>query len=153
MVDKHLTNIEMSVTLVNYEVRRQDRLSSSRGTSAESLAVRDKSSNQKGKGDRGRSKSRPDFRDLKKNQYSFCKELGHWKIDCLKVKGKKESKTEENLARVISTQLGSTSQAGGSDSDSTVFLFSATTPTIGYSGDSELILDRRATYHVCPIRD
>ena len=46
----------------------------------------------------------------------------HWKIDCPKVKGKKESKTEANLAQVISTQAG-TSQAGGSDSDSSVFLF------------------------------
>jgi len=72
-----LDYIEMSVTLVNYEVRRRDKLSSSRGTSAEALAVRDKSFNQKGKGDLGRSKSRPDFRDLKKNQCSFCKELGH----------------------------------------------------------------------------
>jgi len=37
---------------------------------------------------------------------------------------------------VINTQSGSTSQAGGSDSDSTVFSFSVTTLTIGYSGDS-----------------
>ena len=68
---------EVSAALVNYEVRRQDRLSSSGSISAEALAVRDKSSNRKGKGDRGRSKSRLDFRDLKKNQCAFCKELGH----------------------------------------------------------------------------
>ena len=52
---------------------------------------------------------------------------------------------------MISTQVD-TSQAGGSDSDSSVFLFSITTPTIGYSSDSEWILDIRATYHVCPNR-
>jgi len=50
---------------------------------------------------------------------------------------------------VISTQVD-TSQAGGSDSDSSVFSFSITTPTIGYSGDYEWVLDTRATYHVCP---
>jgi len=27
------------------------------------------------------------------------------------------------------------------------------TPTIGYSGDYEWVLDTRATYHVCPNRD
>jgi len=68
---------EVSTALVNYEVRRQDRLSSHRSTSAEALAVRGRYSNRKGKGDRERSKSRPDFRDLKKNQCAFCKELGH----------------------------------------------------------------------------
>jgi len=57
---------EVSAALVNYEVRRQDRWSSSEGSSAEALAVRGKSSNQKGRGD-VRSKSRPGFKDLKKN--------------------------------------------------------------------------------------
>jgi len=53
---------------------------------------------------------------------------------------------------VISTQAG-TSQAGGSDSDSQVFSFSVTTHAIGYSDDSEWVLDTRATYHVCPNKD
>jgi len=52
------------------------------------------------------------------------------------IKDKKESKIDANLAQVISTQAG-TSQAGESDSDSSVFSFSITTPTISYSGDSE----------------
>ena len=33
------------------------------------------------------------------------------------------------------------------------FSFAITTPTIGYSGDSEWVLDTGATYHVCPNRD
>ena len=72
-----LDYIEMSVTLVNYEVRRQDKLSSSEVTSAEALMVRGRGSNRKGKGEHERSKSRPGFRDLKKNQCAFCRELGH----------------------------------------------------------------------------
>jgi len=132
---------------------RQDRLSSQASTSAEALTVRDRGSYRKGKGDRGRSKSRPGFKDLKKNQCAFCKELGHWKVDCLKAKGKKKkSKTETNLAKVVSTQA-STSQAGRSDSDSSVFSFSVTTPIIGCSGDTEWILNTGATYHVCPNRN
>ena len=83
---------------------RKDRLSSHGSTSAEVLTVRGRDSYRKGKDDHGRSNSRPGFRDLKKNQCAFCKELRHWKIDCLKAKGKKkESKTEANLARVVST--------------------------------------------------
>ena len=94
----------MSAALVNYEVRRQNMLSSSWSTSVEALEVRSRSSNRKGKGDHGRSKSRPDFRDLKKNQCATCKELGHWKVDCPKAKGKKKkSKTEVSLAQVVST--------------------------------------------------
>ena len=53
---------------------------------------------------------------------------------------------------MINTQA-STSQAGRSDSDSSVFSFSVTTPIIDYSGDSEWMLDTGATYHICPNMD
>ena len=43
----------MSAALINYEVRTQDKLSSSEGTSAEALAIRGRSSNWKGKDDLG----------------------------------------------------------------------------------------------------
>jgi len=120
---------------VNYEVRRKDKQSSSSSTSAEVLVVRGKDFNQKSKGVRRRSKSRPKFRDLKKNHCTFCKDLGHWKVDCPKIKDKnqgKESKTEANLTQVINIQLSYTSQVDGSDSDSSLFSFSVATPTIGY---------------------
>ena len=56
-------------------------------------------------------------------------------MDCPKVKGKKkESKTEANLAKVVSTQ-SSNSQAG--KSDLSVFSFSVTTLIVGYSGENE----------------
>ena len=132
----------MSAALVNYEVRRQDRLSSSGNTTAEALVVRGRSFNRKGRNDQGRSKFRSGFRDLKRNQCTLCKELGHWKVDCPKAKGKKiESNTEANLA-----------QADGSESDSSVFSLSVTTPTVDYSDKAEWILDTGATYHVCPNR-
>ena len=67
---------EVSSTLVNHELRRKDK-ESSNSISVEALIVRGKSSSQKGKGDCGRSKFRLDFRDLKKNQCAFCKELRH----------------------------------------------------------------------------
>ena len=111
-------------------------MSSSGSTTAEALAVSDRSSNRKGRGDHGRSKSRLSFRNLK-NQRALCKKVGHLKVDCLKAKcKKKESKTEANLAQVVRTQA-STSQEDGSDSDSSVFSFSVTTIIVGYSGNFE----------------
>ena len=68
---------DVSATFVNYEVRRKEKQFSFNGTSAEALSTRGRSSNRKEKGERGRSKLRPGFRNLKKNQYAFCKELGH----------------------------------------------------------------------------
>ena len=67
--------------------------------------VKGRSPNKKSKGAYGLSKSRQGFRDLKKNQYTFFKELGHQNVDCLRIKDKnKESKIETNLAQVINTQ-------------------------------------------------
>jgi len=48
---KFLNYNEVSAALVNYEVRRQDRLSSSGSTTVEALAIRGRSFNRKGKGD------------------------------------------------------------------------------------------------------
>ena len=62
---------EVSSALVNYETRRKERQSSQASTSAEALAVRGRGSHRKGKDDRGRSKFRPGYRDLKKNQCAF----------------------------------------------------------------------------------
>jgi len=52
-----------------------------------------------------------------------------------------ESNTEANLA-----------QADESNSDSSVFSLSVTTPTVDYSDNAEWVLDTGATYHVCPSR-
>ena len=104
MEKKSLSYSEVSAALVSYEVRRQDRLSSSGSTTAEALAVRGRSSNRKERGDQGRSNFRLSFRDLKRNQCALCKEQGHWKVDCLKAKSKKkELMTEANHTQVIST--------------------------------------------------
>ena len=64
---------DVSVALVNYEVRRKDTQSSSNGTSAEALMVRGRDSNRKDKSERGRSKSKPEFRDLKKTSLPSAK--------------------------------------------------------------------------------
>jgi len=83
---------------VNHEVRRTDKQFSSSSTTTEAMTARGMGSNhQKGKGDFEKSKT-GGREDLKKNQCNFCKEEGHWKIDCAKLKPKKESKSEANIA-------------------------------------------------------
>jgi len=74
---KSLNYSEVSAALVSYEARRQDTLSPSGNTTAEALAVRGRSFNRKERDDQGRSKSRSGFKDLKRNQYALCKEIGH----------------------------------------------------------------------------
>jgi len=71
---KQLLNYNnVSAAFINYEVRRKDKQSSSSSTSVEALVVRGRGSHQKGKGIRGRSKSRSEFRDLKKISVLFAK--------------------------------------------------------------------------------
>ena len=54
-------------------------------------------------------------RKLKKDQYAFCKEKGHWKSDYPKLnKLKKESRSEANVIRL-----------DGNDSDSFCFSLSS----------------------------
>ena len=52
---------DVSAALVNYEVRRKDKQSSSSSTSAETLVVKGRGFNQKGESVRGRSKSRSEI--------------------------------------------------------------------------------------------
>jgi len=52
------------------------------------------------------------------------------KFNCPRIKDN-ESKPKANLTQVVNTQVGGISQAGESDSDSTVFSFSITAPTVG----------------------
>ena len=92
---------EVSPALVNHELRKKDK-ESSNNTSVETLTVRGKSFNRKEKGNHDRSKTRTGFKDLKKNQRAFYKELGYWKFDCPKIKNKKELKPEANLTQVDS---------------------------------------------------
>jgi len=128
---------EVSSALASYETRRKERQPSQSSSSTEALLVRSRGSSRKGSDKRGRSKSRSGYRDLRKNQCAFYREIGYWKVDCPKYKGKKkESKSEANLAKVINTQSNN-SQAGGSDSDSSGFSFSVTTPITGHSGEKE----------------
>ena len=103
----------MSAALVNYEVSRKDKQSSSKNITAEAMTVRGMGPNyRKGKEEFGKSKI--DGREeLKKNQCTFCREKRYWTIDCPKIKLKKKKfKSEANII-----------QAHGNDSNSSGYHF------------------------------
>ena len=64
-----------------------------------------------------------------------------------------ELKPETNLTQMVSTQAGGTLQVRESYSNSSVFSFLVSTLIVGYSGDSEWILDTCGTYHVSLNKD
>jgi len=68
---------EVSSALTSYETRKKERHPSQSSSSAEALEVRGRGSSRKGREVKERSKFRPGFRDLKRNQCAFCREIGH----------------------------------------------------------------------------
>jgi len=71
-----LSYYDMLAALMNHEIRRKDKASSSNSTTAEALTVRRVGSNhKKGKGDFEKSKN--DNRENLKNQCAFFKEKRH----------------------------------------------------------------------------
>ena len=73
-----LSYSEVITALVNLELRRKDKESSSSGTSAEVVTARGSSPNRKRKNrHRSNLKSMFDNHQLRKNQYAFCKNKRH----------------------------------------------------------------------------
>ena len=90
---------EVSSALYSYELRRKDK-QNSRDGAAEALVTRGRSQNQR-KGTRRRSKSRA---RLSKDECAFCREKGHWKKDCPKLKGrpdKEKAVADSNVSECI----------------------------------------------------
>ena len=82
-------------------MRRKGKESCSSSTITEALTAREIDFNhRKGKGDIGKSKT-GSREDLKKNQCAYYKEVGHKKIDCLKLTTKKESKSESKIVMAV----------------------------------------------------
>jgi len=142
-----LSYSKVTTALINLELRRKDKESLG-GTSAEALAVRGRSPNQKG-GNRGRSKSRSRYnnRSLTRDQCAFCKQTGHWNKDCPELKKKNKMKEKSGKPSEVNV-----AKSGGNESDSSAFSLSIT-PSIYYPDASDWLLDTGATYHICPKRE
>ena len=128
---------EVTAALYSYELRKKEKQEHT-SVEAKALVVRGCSQNQN-KGRRGRSKSKS---KLSKDQCAFCRENGHWKKDCPKLKNK--SKPERGKA------VSESNIAEFDDADSD-FSFAAATPSTSCS--SSWLLDSACSHHMTPNRE
>ena len=123
---------EVTAALYSYELRRKDKLKGSGEAAVEALVTRGRQQSQSN-GKRRKSKGRA----VAKDECSFCKEKGHWKKDCPKLKKKGKTPQDANVAECNSE----------AESD---FSLSMTSSTL-YA--DEWIMDSGCSYHMCPIRE
>ena len=127
---------EVCAALYSHELRKKDKKESTSGT-VEALVVRGRSQSQsKGRKGRSKSRSRPS-----KDECAFCREKGHWKKDCPKLKDKGKPNKEKV---VINSNV-----AECDDGDSDLSL--AVTPSTSTS--NAWLLDSACSHHMCPNRD
>ncbi|ONK80561.1 uncharacterized protein A4U43_C01F19200 [Asparagus officinalis] len=139
---------EVTSALVNYELRKNDGELFERA-SGDALAVRGRSPNRQ-RFNHSKSKNRGDHKSVGRNQCAFCKEEGHWKNECPKLKdrvgkqrGKAVQASEVNVAKVI----GDTSDLDSSGYSCPTLL------SVCYADSTEWMLDSGAIFHIYPKRD
>nr|KYP39598.1 Retrovirus-related Pol polyprotein from transposon TNT 1-94 [Cajanus cajan] len=123
---------EVCGALYSYELRRKDKKDSSEKAN-EALVARGRPVIQaKGKKKRSKSKAK-----VGKDECAFCREKGHWKKDCPKLKNKGQSKTvaDSNVAEYVD------------DSDCSLAVSGST------SSSSAWLLDSGCSNHMCPNRE
>ena len=125
---------EVCGALYSYELRRKGKKESTSGA-AEALVMRGRSQSQS----KGRKwKSKPTAK-LGKDECAFCREKGHWKKDCPKLK-----KSKADGKKVADANVAECSD------DSSDFSL-AVTPSSNSS--SAWLLDTGCSHHMCPERD
>jgi len=117
--------------LYSYELRQHEKRKNKSAVGDEALVARGRHQNQKN-GNKGRSKSKS---RVAKDECAFCKEKGHWKKDCPKLKKKGKAPQDANVAECTSET-----------SDCSLVV----SPTNSHS--NEWILDSGCTYHMSPVR-
>ncbi|KAM1552053.1 hypothetical protein FF1_044132 [Malus domestica] len=129
---------DVSNALMNYEMRHRDK---NHDSTSEALFVRGKSSERRFSSSRKKSQSRPrgnskGRKPLEMDQCAFCRNKGHWKKDCprLKTKGKESSKA--NVAKV-----------------ETEFSDFALTTSSSFDCATKWVLDTGCTHYMTPHND
>ena len=87
---------EVTAALYSYELRKKEKQENT-SAEAEALIVDRGQSQSQNKGRRGRSKSKSRSSN---DECAFCREKGHWKKDCPKLKNKGKPEKEKAAANV-----------------------------------------------------
>ncbi|CDP17738.1 unnamed protein product [Coffea canephora] len=119
--------------LYSRELRKQDKKKKKVAAADEALVARGRQQSQS-KGRRGWSKS---ISRVAKDECAFCREKGHWKKDCPKLKKKGKAPQDVNVAECKSD----------AESDFSLAVSRLT------SHPDEWILDSTCTYHMTPMRE
>lgn len=114
---------EVCGALYSYELRRKDKIESSGRAAEEALIARGRPVSQT-KGMKKRSKSKAKIR---KDECAFCREKGHWKKDCPKLKNKGQSSKGKAVADSNVAEYNEDSDyslaVSGTTSSSAVWIF------------------------------
>ena len=127
---------DVCTALTSLEIRNNDK--NSERASSEALVSRDWAIEKKNKCGGKNSRSKSKSRNIVRDECAFCHEKVHWRKDYPKAQkrdGKKPAAA--NMAR--------------KDENSDYSL--SITPAAYVASSSEWILDTRATYHLCPIKE
>jgi len=84
---------------------------------------------------------------LTRDQCALCKQIDHWKKDRPELKKKNIMKEKSGKSSEVNV-----TKSDRNESNSSAFSLSIT-PLICYSDASEWLLDKGATYHICPSRE
>ena len=114
-------------------------VSTSNNDNSSGLFVRGRNQEKGTSNNRGKSRSKSRKR---KDKCNYCRQEGHWKVNCLKLKGKGKSATTSSGTN----DVAGVADSSGSDGENVLSV------SIGSPGDV-WILDSGCTYHMCPSRD
>ena len=141
---------DVSNALLNNECRKKDKQFNA-GPS-EALVVRGRSNDRKPGGKRGKSRSKSRGKFPAKDECAFCRQKGHWKKDCPKLKTRDKG-PEVNVARDdddFGFALSCSSAFEDFDEEEIEFALASSSET----GCSEKwIMDSGCSYHMCPNRE
>ncbi|KAM1114767.1 hypothetical protein PS1_005441 [Malus domestica] len=129
---------DVSNALMNYEMRHRDK---NHDSTSEALFVRGRSSERRSSSSRKKSQSRPrgnskGRKPLEMDECAFCRNKGHWKKDCPKLKTKGKESSEANVAKV-----------------ETDFSDFALTTSSSFDCATKWVLDTGCTHHMTPHND
>ncbi|KAM5552956.1 hypothetical protein ABKV19_025277 [Rosa sericea] len=140
-------------SLINNECRKKEK--QLQKVTGEALVARGRSGDRKFGGKRGNSRSKSRGKFPAKDECAFCRQKGHWKKDCPKLKTRDKKGSEVNVAKSeddddFGFALSCSSTFDDVKEDEIDFAL-ASSSALDYS--EKWILDSGCTHHMCPNKE